>query len=192
MNSYFKTALTLFILGGLLGPLGDMYHVHSMTTGYPDNYAYYILGIPWWVFPFFGVSGLAIGISYHFMDFKGEKFQSRGFTHAFLGPIIFLLSYLLSGYLTVVKTSLILNHILLGSIFAIIWFVYGRSWRSLFLSLWFSFLGILVETTLIRMGVFWYTANDNLLFGVASWLPWLYLILAVSIGNFTHFLIKKH
>lgn len=192
MNSYFKASAIIFLLGGILGPLGDIYHVFSMTTGYPDHYAYYVQGIPWWVFPFFGASGLAIGMSYHFMNFQGDKFQSKGFIHAFTGPVIFLLSYFLSGYFTVIKSPTFLNHIILGAIFAIIWWLYGKTWRSLLLSVWFSFLGIIVEVTLVKMGVFWYTSHDNQLFGVASWLPWLYLILAITIGNFTHFLIKKH
>ncbi len=191
MNFLLKTSLILFFLGGTLGPIGDMFHVASKTTGYPDHYAFYLLGIPWWVFPFFGVSGLAIGLSYVFSN-NAEKPRSESFLHAFYGPVVFLFSYLLSGFLTFAKTPLFLHHLLLGSIFIMMWWIYGRSLRTFLLSIWFAFIGIVVESTLVHYGVFWYTEHDNALFGVASWLPWLYLTLSVTIGNFTHFLMKFH
>jgi hypothetical protein len=46
--------------------------------------------------------------------------------------------------------------------------------------------GVLVEATLVSLGVFTYVAPDA--GRVASWLPWLYVAASVAVGNFARWL----
>lgn len=196
MKKEFKVAFLVFISSFFIGPIGDMVHVATKTTGYPDHYAFYVLGIPWWVFPFFGFSGAAIGFNYHLLDTKffkskKERIGEKNFWIGFLSVLFFVFTYCLSGYLTTIHTSPLVNNLILGGLTFLLWLVIDKTWQSLVIATWITFLGILVETTLVRLNVFWYEPTDNLLFGVASWLPWLYMTLTIGVGNFMNFIFKK-
>lgn len=189
-----KVALRIFLLGFFFAPLGDMVHVATHTTWYPSGYAYYFMGIPWWVFPFFGFSGLVLGFANHYVDrniFKTKAIRP-GETNAqmaVLGAFSFLAAYLLSGVLKEYPSWFI--HLALGGATFIYWFYLERTWQGILLSLGPAIGGTLVEITLIRNGVFKYLPPDDLLFGAASWLPWLYVILALSLGNLMRYLVKN-
>jgi len=189
-----KTALKVFLLGFFLAPLGDMVHVSTHTTWYPSGYAFYFMGIPWWVFPFFGVSGLILGFSNHFVDqnilktkaIRPGEIDGR---KAVLGAFSFLAAYLLSGVLKDYPAWFI--HLTLGGFAFIYWFYLERTWQGALISIGAAIGGTLVEITLISNGVFKYLPPDNHLFGAATWLPWLYVILALSLGNLIRFLLRE-
>ena len=189
-----KVATRVFLLGFIFAPLGDMVHVSTHTTWYTSGYAFYFMGIPWWVFPFFGVSGLIVGYSGYFFDqkiFKTKKLRPGEVDaqKAVLGAFSFLIAYLLSGVLKDYPIWLI--HLVLGGMTFLYWFYLERTWQGILLALGPAIGGTLVEITLVRNGVFKYLPPDDLLFGVASWLPWLYVILALSLGNLMRFLAKN-
>lgn len=186
----------IFLLGFLFGPIGDIIHVVTKTTGYPDYYSSYILFIPWWVYPFFGFSGLVISSSFYLLDKK--LFQTKNtrpsMSKPFLamnGPIIFLISYIASGVMTQLQIPSLIINFLFFLITLSLWMLLDRTKRTLLMAFVFSAIGILVETTLIKNGVFWYNPPDKALFGVPTWLPWIYMILVISLGNFTLFVMDK-
>ena len=189
-----KVATKVFLLGFFFAPLGDMVHVSTHTTWYPSGYAFYFMGIPWWVFPFFGISGLIVGYTNHFFDQKVLKTKKirPGETDgrkAIIGSLSFLVAYLLSGVLKDYPIWFI--HLVLGGITFLYWYFLERTWQGLLISLGPAIGGTLVEIALIRNGVFKYLPPDNHLFGAASWLPWLEVILALSLGNLIRFLKKN-
>ncbi|RLA60725.1 MAG: hypothetical protein DRQ88_07500 [Epsilonproteobacteria bacterium] len=186
-----KIALKVFLLGFFFAPLGDMVHVATHTTWYPSGYAYYFMGIPWWVFPFFGVSGLIVGFSGDFFDQKILKTKvirpgEQDAKKAIIGIFSFLVAYLLSGVLKGHPIWFI--HLVLGGVTFLYWFYLERTWQGILVSLGPAIGGTLVEIMLVKNGVFKYLPPDTHLFGVASWLPWAYMILGLSLGNLIRFL----
>ena len=51
--------------------------------------------------------------------------------------------------------------------------------------------GTLVEMTLVKYDVFFYQAPHDQFNGVASWLPWIYVVAAIGVANLTAFLEKN-
>lgn len=183
-----KTGFLIFLLGFFLAPIGDMMHVATGTTSYPNTYGLYLFGIPWWVFPFFGISGVLLAFGNDLMDTKlfGRKIRKGETTafYAYFGVTLFLISYILSGLL---KDNLILAHLILGTLGITFWYFLDRTLPGILIGLYTMVIGTSVEIFLVHNKVFSYMPPDTFLFGVASWLPWLYFTLAIGLGNFLRY-----
>lgn len=163
-------------------------HVATGTTSYPDTYAWYLLGIPWWVFPFFGVSGVALAIGNDLMDTKifgrpARKGETKK-SYAYFGVTLFLVCYILSGLL---KDYPLLAHLVLGSLGISFWYFLDKTLSGILIGIYTMVIGTSVEIFLVHNKVFAYLPPDTSLFGVASWLPWLYFTLAIGLGNFLRY-----
>ncbi len=177
--------LKIFLLGFFLAPLGDMMHVATKTTSYPEGYGIYLLGIPWWVFPFFGFSGAIIAFCNDLIDSKFFGREKRlGETTPFLayfGASLFIISYLLTGLLSFNPPIV---HLVVGTMAVLFWFFLDKTFAGFLLGIGTSIVGTSVEIFLVHNQIFSYLPPNNTLFGVASWLPWLYFILSIGLGNF--------
>lgn len=193
-NNYIrmKTAIIIFLLGFFLAPIGDMVHVATGTTSYPTTYAWYLLGIPWWVFPFFGFSGVWLAFGNHFTEtkfFKRKiKLGETSAIYAYFGVVLFLVCYILSGLL---QGSPLLANLVLGSLGIIFWYSLDRTFSGLLIGLITALIGTSVEIFLVHNQVFSYLPPNTSLFGVATWLPWLYFTLAIGLGNFLNYQIIR-
>ncbi|MBI2026535.1 MAG: hypothetical protein HYS98_01800 [Deltaproteobacteria bacterium] len=181
--------LILFLLGALVGPLGDLFHLLSHTTVYPqEKYWLYFFDImPFLVPLLFGSATLMIGISHGcFYRIFHKTFLpcTKNIICFVFGFTYFVLFYSLSGYLP-------MPHFFLAIAFIVLWIMMERTWLGLLLALLTAAAGTAFEILLVRNGVFFYKEPVNSLFGVASWLPWLYAIASISVGNFSQYLKIK-
>jgi hypothetical protein len=180
--------LKIFLLGFFLAPIGDMVHVATKTTSYPDTYGWYLFGIPWWVFPFFGIAGPIVAFSNDFSDkkFFGRKKRLGETTQifAYLGLSFFLLAYILTGLL---NFNPFLVHLVLGTLAVLFWFFLDKTLAGIIIGISTAIGGTSVEIFLVHNKVFTYLPPNTDLFGVATWLPWLYFILSIGLGNFLRY-----
>jgi hypothetical protein len=183
-----KTAFKIFLLGFFLAPIGDMVHVATGTTSYPTTYAWYLLGIPWWVFPFFGISGVTLAFSNDFTETRFFKKKKRlgetSAVYAYFGVTLFLICYILSGLL---NGNPLLANLVLGLLGIIFWYSLDRTFSGFLIGIYTGLIGTSVEIFLVHNQVFSYLAPNTTLFGVATWLPWLYFTLAIGLGNFLRY-----
>ena len=180
-----RTGLIIFLLGFFLAPIGDMVHVSTKTTSYPDSYSWYLFGIPWWVFPFFGISGVVLAFTNDFIDSKffvrkKREGETKGI-FAYLSLGLFLLSYFFSGIL---NSNPLLVHLVLGCFGITYWYLLDKTIPGILIGLGTAISGTGVEIFLVHNKVFSYLPPNDSLFGLASWLPWLYFSLAMALGNF--------
>lgn len=183
---WIKFSLITFLISAILGPIGDFFHVHTHATSYPPFvYGYYFLNrVPWWVPILFGSAGLSIALSTLAID---KRRDTHSFIEIFIGFIGFLGLYISSGYL---PHNLIADAIIASGAI-LIWYFLERTRLGLFLAISNALFGTAFEIMLVKLGVFSYSDTNNRLFGVASWLPWLYVAVSVGVGNFARFMIGR-
>jgi hypothetical protein len=175
-NRWFSAAWKLLLIGALAGFFLDAIHTHTDTTGYKSPW--FFRGA-WWVFPLFGGAGVAIGLSRPLAErLLGRVSAAQRPGKVALGFGLFVVAYALSG---VLSSSWLICTIALGALFAIVWWICDRSLLGLVLAAGTAPIGVLVESSLVRAGVFWHVHAGP--FGVSHWLPWLYAIAAIAIGN---------
>ena len=183
--------LILFVLGATLGPLGDWFHVISETTAYPSGvYAFYFGKQPYWVPLLFGAAGLAIGLSHPQMDrWLGAPFGrrgSRGIAGVIFGIAAFLGIYAMSAFAPLETGSSL--DITIAAAAMLLWWAADRTWQGLLLAALTAAVGCAVEIYLVQQRAYVYLSPKDNFYGVASWLPWLYVAASVAVGNLGRFL----
>ncbi|MBI2609457.1 MAG: hypothetical protein HYW47_07695 [Deltaproteobacteria bacterium] len=171
-----RASLILFLCGAVLGPVGDLCHVISNTTGYPKEvYAFYFFDlIPFWVPLLFGSACLFIGISHALFDL-----QSRPGTQQYVpyfGVLFFVGVYSLSGYISY-------PDIFISFLAVFTWVILDRTWKGILLAIVTAAVGTFIEMCLVNLGAFYYQSHAAHFYGVPRWLPWLYVIASVTVGN---------
>lgn len=181
-------AILLFVLGALLGPVGDYFHVASRTTIYPSRAFLWdvsLFGMPVWVPALFGVATIVIGLTHPALDrlFGAPKGRpgARSWLGASSGLVIFLGLYAASAYLPLATGGW--RDVALGLGALSIWAIWDGTWGGLVLGAMTAVAGCAVELGLVRGGVFGYAPENGNVLGIASWLPWLYLGASVTVGN---------
>jgi len=175
-----KRLVIIFVLGAVLGPVGDLFHLLSGTTAYPD-------GFPFWAPLLFGAAGLGVGLSHPMADRVLGPSSSRlrpgvrCWTYTGLGLAAFLGLYCASGYLPG-KTGGLRDLLLAGGAIGV-WVALDRTWQGLLLAAATALCGTLFEIGLVSTGAFYYLPGSSNFYGVASWLPWLYVAASVAMGN---------
>jgi hypothetical protein len=164
-----RAACTLLALGGTVGVLFDQIHVSTGTTVYS---APVVLGQPLWVSPLFGAAGLGFGMGRVWLDPKASRPSEREVGVSFA---LFVLAYVLSTMLSGLVAVGVLGGLAVATFLAC-----ERSARGAVLALVSAAAGTGVEIALVAMGTFRYREGD--LFGVAVWLPALYLSAAMAVG----------
>lgn len=185
-----RAGFILFFLGAFLGPIGDYCHVVSHTTAYPKEvYRFYFFDtIPFWVPFLFGSASLFIGITHPMSDRlllrrSRRRFGVKRKCFAYMGAFLFLGSYCLSGFVPS-------PHVVLASLAFITWFMLDRTWEGILYGVVTAFIGTVFEIYLVQNKIFWYEPHASALFGVATWLPWLYFIASITVGNIGRMLLR--
>ncbi|MFO1462608.1 MAG: hypothetical protein U1F66_02450 [bacterium] len=195
MPSKAKAAVLLFLVGAIFGPVGDSFHVVSGTTDYPQNiFQLYFWRLPWWVPLIFGTATVAIGLSHPQMDrwlgAPRDRPGSRGIAAVIFGVAAFLGIYAMTAFVPLASGGP-LDLLIAGSAI-LVWGLLDRTWQGALLAAMTAVVGTLVEITLVHIGAFWYNPPKNLLFGVGSWLPWLYVSASVAVGNLGRYLLSPN
>jgi len=183
--------LILFLLGATLGPLGDWFHVISETTAYPTGvYAFYFGQQPYWVPLLFGTAGVAIGLSHPQMDrwlgAPASRPGSRGIDGVILGIAAFLGIYAMSAFVPLESGSTLDSVLAVSAL--LLWYAADRTWQGLVLAALTAVVGSAVEIYLVQQRAYVYLSPKDNFYGVASWLPWLYVAASVAVGNLGRFL----
>jgi len=177
-----KLILILFALGAIGGTLGDLSHVLTGTTGYPQDFYWWYLpyGLPFWVPLLFGSLTVILGGT-HIQMTLGTKSDLGSFQWRFSGSFACLGLYLVSGFLPWPAGHL--SDLVLGLVSFFIWWTWDRSLLGLGGGVVAAILGTSFEIILVHKQIFYYQPHAANLFGVPSWLPWLYFAAPGTIGN---------
>ena len=171
--------LILFLVGALFIPAGDFAHVLSGTTFYnPLQLQYTIFGVvPWWVPFLFGMGGVGAGIHTTLVRKKFPRIHSANLKQSIISGTVFLGMYLLSAILFKNWST---DGVLL--ICAVLLYRYAgdRTIGGFLQTIGIVMGGVGFEVLLVHLDVFHYNALHDELFGVAPWLIFLYLGVAVS------------
>ncbi len=194
-KSLYKKFLFLFIIGSVFGPIGDFFHVLTNTTAYPQSaYAFYIWLVPYWVFPLFGFATFGIGFTY----FLAIKFLPRLYKPVIpdvkiiiFGLMLLVIMYSLSGFLP--KPPGGVTDLIIWAVAVLAWLFLDRSLVALLIGILTAIVCSGVEIVLVRNNIFYYQENSINMFGIASWVPSLYFIGSVAVGNLSKklFVIKR-
>jgi hypothetical protein len=166
----------VFLLGASVGSLLDGIHTHSGMTEYSAPWIWMMAP---WTPPLFGAAAVAIAgvhASCDRLDLRASAVPSWRST--IVGIVVFAIAYFASGYLPAgngVKT------IVLVAIFAGCVLAFDRSRQGLALACITAAGGVIVEHALTVAGAFRHLYQD--LWLVPVWLPALYLVASVTIGN---------
>ena len=171
-----KACIVLSALGATVGSLLDSVHTHSGTTEYANPVFF---RMAWWVPPEFALAALAIGLSRPLWERVLERRTAAppAWSVTF-GMVMFMLAYVLSGFLPFDWTT---KSLVLVLIFGLVWTVCDRTALGVFLAGATALLGTSTEISLVRLDLFSYL-HPNLSV-VAGWLPWLYASAAIAVGN---------
>ena len=168
--------VVLLLAGAGLGTLFDATHVATNTTAYTTP-AY--LGLAWWVPLLYAAAGLGIGLSHPQLD------RLLGRPRRPLHPAALLLGIIALGAMWTGSGLLPLPHWQRGLILApaalLVWWALDRTRAGLALAALTALIGCTIEILLSRLGLFIYINPD--IAGIASWIPWIYGVASVAIGN---------
>jgi hypothetical protein len=171
----FRRYFSLFLLGAVVGPLGDASHVISGTLAYPQGaYPLYFFGMPYWTPLLFGAAACLMGA----VAGAGPGFSRA---RAIAAVAAFFGIYALSGFLP--HASRVADGMLAALALAH-WWTFDRTRVGLGLAVAAAVGGTAFEALLVRQGVFSYLDGSAGLYGVPSWLPWIYVAASVAVGGF--------
>lgn len=173
-RSLVRTSLWLLALGATLGPCLDAFHTFSGAIGYAHPL---LLRSTWWVPPLFAFAACAIGVPRLLLEqrLEGRVLPVSGRAVAWKMSL-FVSGYALSGFLP--GPWWLKLAVLLVLFVASLWPTDTRA--ALLGAAGAAFGGWAVEWQLTSHGLFFH--RDGQLWGVAGWLPALYLLAAVAIG----------
>ncbi len=165
----------LFVSGATIGTLLDALQVNSRVERYPAPALY---GEVWWVPLLMGSAVVAIGYSQVLVDpLLGHRRSTRHLWLTLSEQGWLILAYLI----TVLSMGALATAGLLLLIYANFWLLAGSSWQNILFSIVTAITGSLIEMTLVASGAFSYTKPD--LLGVPLWLPCLYAIASLAVGD---------
>lgn len=168
-------AALLLALGAVVGSFLDGFHTHSGTTAYPHPIAF---GMAVWTPALFGAAALSMAWTHAAFDRVSGRGHIPSGAAALAGFVLFAVLYFASGYLP--ATNAVKAAVLLAG-FAVAWAAFDRSWQGLALALFTAACGCAAEIALTAGGAFQHLQADVL--GIPIWLPGLYLVASVAVGN---------
>jgi len=181
-----KEFTLLFFGGAILASVGDWFHMHTGTTSYPcEVYGWYIAGIPFFIPPLFGLAAVFLGILYEQSRrlFGVDRFrESAGVIHLIGAALVYMVLHALSGYIC--QWGFPVTDILLALPVGLTWYFVDRSSGGALFCLFAGLIGANAEILLVRKEIFSFSDKSFRTFGVASWLPWIYVAGALAISRF--------
>ena len=177
----------LFLLGAVLGTLGDSTHVLSGTEIYSQSALILpVLGTPAWVPVLFGSVAVVLGFLLPFFRalFEEECVERPGSPdrrQLILGLGCFLALWASSGFVPLPTGGA--RDLVLANAAILMWLIFDRRPVGVALGLGVAALGTCAESLLVHNHVFHYADGSSNVAGVPSWLPWLYFSASVAVGN---------
>ena len=171
-----------FLWGALLGSFFDGFHTHGGMTSYPRPWFWMMA---WWTPLVFGLAALSIAVSHVLLDRELRRPSRSLSTFAVLGGLGYFGGfYYLSGFLRVGNPEK-LALLIMG--WAALYAVLDRTWQGAVLALSTAAVGCTVEILLTGAGAFTHLRADR--WGIPMWLPALYLLASLALGNLGRFML---
>jgi hypothetical protein len=192
----FGVALLLFILGAVVGTLCDLAHVYTGVLEYPisDEYPFLIAGVqPPWVLLLMGGSTVAIAWGM----LSGDRWLREGYGKVIPGFISW--KHWALGFAMAIGLWAGSGLLPRGGIEAdgVMFLVAGwilllldRTWAGLYQSAAVAVAGVIVEYLLSSRGYFNYADAVKGPWGLPSWLCWIYVAIAPSVGGIARKLLR--
>jgi hypothetical protein len=175
----------LFLFGAIGGNLYNSFHAFSGTIPVTPTHINPLLD--WTSYLLFGFAGVAIGMTTIVFDkFLRKTAPQPSWPNALSAVALLGVFYFLSACMFLANNAILL---LLIFGFALIWWLYDRSWQALSAALLVAIAGTTVEITLVHFNVYYYSRPQFM--GVAYWLPFLYCIASVATGQLARALADK-
>jgi uncharacterized protein (DUF362 family) len=184
MLTWQKLAL-LFLIGAPLASVGDAFHVHTGTTFYAPGYVWYIQGVPFWIPILFGVAAGSFGIVYDRAKavLGASHFQERAkLDHAVVAGLVYMILHTMSGY--VCRLGFPATDFILALPVFLVWYYLDRSSGGALVCLLGGLVGVSAEILLVHKGIFSFSDKSYKIFGVATWLPWIYVAGTLAVSRF--------
>jgi uncharacterized membrane protein YeaQ/YmgE (transglycosylase-associated protein family) len=188
-----KSLVSMTIVSGPLGMLLDNYHGLFNVLNYsPSGLSFkllyqdhILLKSAIWVPALFGLAGLMMSSLIYLFDelfSTSEPKKSPSWPKVFYIISLFSAQYYISGLLDYIDAPGVILHITLLASALAGWFFLDNTRAGLFLGLLTGLLGPLVEIFLINF-LHLYTYRHADLFGICSWIPYVYFLGAPAVGN---------
>lgn len=185
MLTWRKLAI-LYLIGAVAASVGDAFHVHTKATSYPpERFIWYIEGVPFWIPFLFGSAWACFAIVYQMgKTILGKKLFREGASigHVAIAGLLYMGCHCLSGY--IFRWGLPATHILLGLPVVLAWILLDKSLGGALVCVCASVAGVAAEVLLVHKGIFTFSGQANQLFGVATWIPWIYMAGGLAAGRF--------
>jgi hypothetical protein len=180
-----KFLLFCFTLGAISGSIGDYVHVVTKTDGYPHDGPFPFLPflnveMPIWVPFLFGGAVLVMGISHKLFSMQYKPRLVSNKTIVTFAPFLFITIYALSGIIHAGTGGW--QDVWLATAAILFWWLFDRTIIGAGLALLTAIGGTLFEIFLVSVHGFFYYPEHSNLFGVPSWLPWLYVVASITVS----------
>jgi hypothetical protein len=189
---WIKFLLLSFIAGAIAGTTGDFVHVITHTDGYPVPGPFPYLPLlpvkmPIWVPFLFGTAVMLMATTHKLASPYYHPRLEKDVVVSTSAPLIFIIVYAMTGYFHTGTGGL--EDVWLAILAIMIWYIMDRTAMGAALAILNAICGTLFEIFLVSIGGFFYYPEHSNMFGVPSWLPWLYMVASVCISLFVR-LIK--
>jgi uncharacterized protein (DUF362 family) len=185
MLTWQKLAL-LFLIGAPLASVGDAFHVRTGTTFYPpEAHAWSFQGVPFWIPILFGVAAALFGVVYDRAKAilgAGHFKQRAKLEHVMVAGLVYLVLHVISGYIC--RSGFPATDIVLALPVVLIWYFVDRSSGGALVCLLGGLIGVSAEILLVHQGIFTFSDKSFKIFGVATWLPWIYMAGTLAVSRF--------
>lgn len=183
----FGFVLLCFVLGAIIGTIGDFCHVVTETDGYPKDGPFPFLpflpvNMPVWVPFLFGGALILMGCAHRLLANTYRPALASNKDVAYAMPFLFVILYALTGFVELGTGGL--QDIWVAAVAIGLWFAVDRSMMGAILALGNAIAGTMFEIMLVHLGGFFYYPEHSNLMGVPSWLPWLYMSASICISLF--------
>lgn len=172
----------LVLLGAILGPLLDRAHAWTGAIAYDTPVT--ALGVPWWVTLVYVGAALGIGLTHPAFDalLRRPRKVALGPVSIALGFAGMVVLWIASG---LIPASNAVIALVLAAGAGVMLAAFDRTWQGVALALGTGLGGVVVEATLVRIGLFHHRSPDFL--GLPVWLPCVYFGGSVAIGNLARY-----
>ena len=174
--------LRLTLLGAVIGPFLDRAHAWTGAIAYDTPVT--PLGVPWWVSLVYMGAALGIGLSHPALDRVLRRPQRVALTPRVLAAGFACLVVLWVGSGLIPASNAVIALVLAAGAGLVVW-AFDRTWQGVVLAIGTGMGGVVVEATLVRLGLFHHRAPDVL--GLPAWLPFVYFGGSVAIGNLSRY-----
>lgn len=184
-QSPLRRVLLLAGLGATFGTLFDWAHVMTGVIVYPHPTR---LGIAWWVPLLYTGASLAIGLTHP----AGDAILRRKarFAHT---PLRLAIGFFGLCAVWFASGALPFSSPMIGVALAAmsigLFAGLDRTWQGALQALFTALMGCGVEIVLSHLGAFSYRRPD--VFGIALWLPFIYVAASVGLGNVGRYLAER-